>query len=68
MSAIIDPNDKLVEGTVSTPFKAEAHLGTIKWLRGGTVYEAIGDGPWYLITLGLVIGCFRRRKSESVAT
>jgi apolipoprotein N-acyltransferase len=67
VSAIIDPNGKLVEGTVSTPFKAEAHQGTIRWLRGGTVYEAIGDGPWYLITLGLVIGCFRRRRQPVAA-
>ncbi|MFO0736144.1 MAG: apolipoprotein N-acyltransferase [Labilithrix sp.] len=58
--------DALQEGwyksTTSTPFRAEAHLAKIRWLRGGTVYEAIGDGPWYLVGLGLVVACFRRRK------
>jgi apolipoprotein N-acyltransferase len=75
VSAVIDPNGGLVEGegwsspetgwtksTTSTPFKAEAHAATIHWLKGGTVYEAIGDAPWYLLTLGLLVACFRRRK------
>jgi apolipoprotein N-acyltransferase len=54
------------KSTASTPFQAEAHWATIHWLRGGTVYEAIGDGPWYLVTLGLVVCCFRRRKGSPV--
>lgn len=65
VSAVIDPNGKLVEGTVSTPFKAEAHDAVIRWLRGGTVYEAIGDGPWYLVLLGLLVACFRRRQPSA---
>lgn len=67
VSAVIDPNGGLVEGTVSSPFKAEAHEATIRWLRGTTVYEVLGDGPWYLVTLGLLVTCFRRRK-EAPAT
>ncbi|MBX3231017.1 MAG: apolipoprotein N-acyltransferase [Labilithrix sp.] len=62
VSAIIDPNGKLVEGTVSTPFKAESHDAEIRWLRGVTVYEILGDIPWYLVTFGIVVASFRRRR------
>lgn len=63
VSAVVDPNGRVVEGTVSTPFKAEAHDAVIRWLRGGTVYEVIGDGPWYLVSLGIAVAAFRRRKA-----
>jgi apolipoprotein N-acyltransferase len=62
VSAIIDPNGRVVEGTLSSPFKAESHEAVIRWLRGGTPYELVGDAPYYLITLGIVVAAFRRRK------
>lgn len=62
VSAIVDPNGKVVPGTLSTPFKAAAQDGVIRWLRGGTVFETVGDLPWYLVTLGVVIAAFRRRQ------
>lgn len=65
VSAIIDPNGAIVDGTLSTPFKAEAHDGVIRWLKGGTVYEVIGDGPWYLLALGMAVAAFRRRQPET---
>jgi apolipoprotein N-acyltransferase len=65
VSAIIDPVGGIVEGTLSRPFHDEAHDGVVRWLRGGTVYETLGDGPWYLVALGSVILAFRRRKSGS---
>ncbi len=65
VSAIVDPNGAIVEGTLSTPFTAEARDGIIRWLSGGTVYEAIGDGPWYLLTLGMAVAAFRRRPSKN---
>ncbi len=65
VSAIIDPNGAIVDGTLSTPFKAEAHDGVIRWLRGTTVYEIIGDAPWYLLTLGMVVAAFRRRQPKT---
>jgi apolipoprotein N-acyltransferase len=63
VSAIIDPNGRVVEGTLSTPFKAETHAGVIRWMRGGTVYEVVGDVPWYLVTLGIAVAAFRRRRA-----
>lgn len=64
VSAIIDPTGAIVDGTLSHPFKDEAHDGEIRWLRGGTVYEALGDGPWYATALGAVVMAFRRRKTQ----
>jgi apolipoprotein N-acyltransferase len=65
VSAIIDPNGALVEGTVSSPFKAEAREAVIRWLRGGTVYEAVGDVPWYLATLAMAFMALRRRTQRA---
>ena len=65
VSAIIDPVGGIVEGTLSKPFNDEAHEGVVRWLRGGTVYETLGDGPWYLVSLGVVICAFRRRKAPA---
>lgn len=62
VSAIIDPVGGIVPGTLSRPFHDEAHEGVVRWLRGGTVYETLGDGPWYLVAIGTVILAFRRRK------
>jgi apolipoprotein N-acyltransferase len=63
VSAVIDPNGAVVDGTLSTPFKAEAHDATIRWMKGGTVYEVLGDVPWYLVTLGIAVASFRRRRA-----
>lgn len=65
VSAIIDPNGAIVEGTLSTPFKAESHDAVIRWMKGGTVYEAIGDVPWYAVSLGIAVAAFRRRRPRS---
>jgi apolipoprotein N-acyltransferase len=62
VSAVIDPNGSVLEGTVSTPFKAEQHDAVIRWLRGTTVYEVIGDVPYYLISIAIAVLAFRRKK------
>lgn len=63
ISAIVDPMGAIVDGTLSRPFKDEAHDGEIRWLRGTTVYELIGDAPWYLAALGSAVMAFRRRRT-----
>jgi apolipoprotein N-acyltransferase len=63
VSAVVDPNGAVVEGTTSKPFQAEAHQAVIRFLRGGTVYELVGDAPWYLVSLGIFVAAFRRRKT-----
>ncbi len=62
VSAVIDPNGSIVPGTLSRPFKAEAHDATVRWLRGKTVYELLGDVPWYLLTVALVAAAFVKRR------
>jgi apolipoprotein N-acyltransferase len=62
VSAIIDPLGSIVDGTLSSTFKTEAREGTIRWMRGKTAYEVLGDVPWYLVTLGLAVAAFRRRR------
>ena len=62
VSAIIDPTGAIVEGTLSSTFKAEARDAEIRWLSGGTLYESVGDAPWYLATLAMGVACFRRRR------
>ena len=64
VSAIIDPNGAIV-GTLSTPFQAEARDAVIRWMKGGTVYEVLGDIPWYAVTLGIAIAAFRRRRPQA---
>jgi len=64
VSAIIDPNGAIVDGTLSKTFTADARDGVIRWLKGGTVYEVVGDVPWYLLTLGTIVAAFRRRQPK----
>jgi apolipoprotein N-acyltransferase len=63
VSAIIDPMGGVV--TNSKTFVADAQEGTIHWLHGGTVYEMVGDAPWYLIALGMLYASFRPRRKNS---
>jgi len=65
VSAIVDPTGAAVEGTVSRPFEQEAKDGVIRWMKGGTVYEAIGDVPWYAVSLAVVVVAFKRRKTPA---
>lgn len=65
VSAIIDPLGGLVTNTGT--FRAEAQDGEIRWMRSRTVYEAVGDVPWYLVSLGIVVAAFRRRAPAGTA-
>ncbi|HEV8550239.1 MAG TPA: apolipoprotein N-acyltransferase, partial [Polyangiaceae bacterium] len=62
VSAIVDPVGRVVDhgGT----FKEEALVGEIAWLHGSTVYEVLGDVPWWIVSvvaLGLAFSRPRRR-------
>lgn len=60
VSAIIDPVGRVVSHTQT--FEQAALLGEIAWLRGKTVYEVLGDVPWWLVTLASVGLAFRKPK------
>ena len=65
VSAIVDPNGNTV--TESKTFVAEAKQETLHWMKGGTVYETVGDLPWYLTTLAMVFCAFRRKTLKNSA-
>ena len=67
VSAIIDPIGGIVPGTLSRPFEMQALDGEIRWLQGGTMYEVLGDGPWYIVSIGAVFMAFRRRRGQKGA-
>jgi apolipoprotein N-acyltransferase len=60
VSAVVDPVGRVV--VTSKPFETEAHSATIRWLQSATVYEAIRDWPWYLVTALLVAATIRPRQ------
>jgi apolipoprotein N-acyltransferase len=49
VSAIIDPVGRVVAHTQT--FREEALAGEVAWLHSHTVYEALGDLPWWLLSL-----------------
>ena len=58
VSAIVDPMGGVVSHTKT--FVAEAQEGTVRWLRGTTVYEVVGDFFWWLLALVAGYACFAR--------
>ena len=66
VSAIVDPNGRVM--TQSKTFVAEAKQATLHWMRGGTVYETVGDLPWYLTTIAIVVCSFRRKREKAAGS
>ncbi len=68
VSAIVDPLGGVVTNTKT--FVTDAQEGTIRWMRAHTVYETVGDAPWYVVMLLSFIGCFfvRKRKTPDSAS
>jgi apolipoprotein N-acyltransferase len=66
VSAIVDPIGGVVSHTKT--FTTEAQEGEVRWMRGKTVYEMVGDVPWWLLAAGIGYACFARRKPSSRST
>ncbi len=66
VSAIVDPVGRVtVHGGL---FDEEALLGEVRLMAPSTVYEAIGDAPWYLAALAIAaMAAFRRREAGEAA-
>lgn len=64
-SAIIDPAGRVLgavpEGRPGT-LLAEVH-----WLRGNTLYNLVGDTPWWLFVAAVLALAYRRRRSAAPA-
>jgi apolipoprotein N-acyltransferase len=63
VSAVVDPVGRVVAHT--STFHQEAIAAPIRWMRGRTVYELLGDWPWLLVALAAGAAAFRRRNSVS---
>jgi len=64
VSAIIDPMGGVVSHTKT--FVPEAQEGVVRWMRSHTMYEMVGDVPWWLLALAMGYASFARfpRRSE----
>lgn len=65
VSAIVDPLGGIVTNTKT--FVTDAQVGEIRWLRGTTVYEILGDVPWYALAVVVVVLAFRKRNTRAIA-
>ncbi len=62
VSAVVDPIGTIVAHTGT--FKVDTLVTPIRWLQTTTVYEVLGDLPWYGATImALGMAFIRRRKS-----
>jgi apolipoprotein N-acyltransferase len=41
-------------------FTAEAQEGVVRWMKAHTVYEMVGDAPWWLLALAMGYASFAR--------
>jgi apolipoprotein N-acyltransferase len=58
VSAIVDPVGRTV---LTTPtFEQAALVGEVRWLRGRTAYQILGDVPFWLAFAASVVLAFRR--------
>jgi apolipoprotein N-acyltransferase len=69
VSAFIDPVGRVL--ATSEPFKEQTLVHQIAWLQGRTVYEALGDYPYWIPGLFAVYAAFsgrpRRRRGKGPA-
>jgi apolipoprotein N-acyltransferase len=65
VSAVVDPVGRVV--VHSGTFRVDTVASAIHWMKGRTVYERIGDWPWGLASVALVVAAFRRRRADDGA-
>jgi apolipoprotein N-acyltransferase len=63
VSAFIDPVGRVMSHT--NTFQIESLDAIVHLGHGGTMYEGIGDSPWWLASLLMVVGAFVRRKAAA---
>jgi apolipoprotein N-acyltransferase len=65
VSAVVDPVGRVIEHT--TPFEEVATRGTVRWMTGRTVYETVGDAPYWLLAAAVVAASFVKRRGGATA-
>ena len=56
VSAIIDPVGRVP--LYSHTFREESLIGVVKMMRQKTVYEVLGDSPWWLASAAMLVLAF----------
>ncbi len=59
VSAFVDPVGRVMSHT--STFKSETLDETVHLMKGATVYEYVGDKPWWVLAAATVFLAFRRR-------
>jgi apolipoprotein N-acyltransferase len=65
VSAVVDPVGRVVAR--SGTFRQEAISATIHWMKGWTVYEKVGDFPWWMVSIAIGVAAFLRRPASKAA-
>lgn len=60
VSAFVDPVGRVVRHTGT--FRKEAIAAEVAWLRPSTLYGALGDAPWWLVSAAALGMAFVRRR------
>jgi apolipoprotein N-acyltransferase len=61
VSAFVDPTGRVLEATPT--FEAAARRATLRWMRARTVYETLGEAPWWgAAAMAIAMGLVRRRR------
>jgi apolipoprotein N-acyltransferase len=63
VSAVVDPVGRVI--AKSGTFREQAISAPIHWMRSRTVYERLGDWPWLLASIAVVVASFRKRTERS---
>jgi len=60
VSAFVDPVGRIVSHT--EPFKEQSLAANVAWLHNSTVYEHLGDSPWWLASIAILCAAFVSRR------
>jgi apolipoprotein N-acyltransferase len=63
VSAVVDPVGRVIART--STFREEAVSANVRWMTSSTVYESLGDAPWYVASIAVFGAAFTRRKRAS---
>jgi apolipoprotein N-acyltransferase len=62
ISAFIDPVGRVMLHT--DPFQLESRDAIVHFMHGSTLYEAVGDIPWWMVSAFLVLAAFVRNAAR----
>jgi len=66
VSAFIDPVGRIMAHTGT--FREQTMVGVIHWLKGRTVYELLGDWPYWSVCALMVLAAFVRKRPTDASS